>query len=93
MQLEDEENDFQEKNSDIVKDGPRDLKNISDEIAKNVQEILVYHTKNESVEKTEEKWSPKNTETDSTEAKTIKKIPFNASDGVKDVKGILVYKR
>ena len=93
MQLEDEENDYQKKNSDTVKDGPRDLKNVSDEITENVQEILVYQTIKESVEKSEEKWSNKNTETDSTEAKTIKKIPFNASDGVKDVKGILVYKR
>ena len=93
MQLEDEENDFQKKNSDTVKDGPRDLKNVSVEIAQNVQEILVYHTKKESVEKSKEKSSPKNTETDSTDGETAKKIPFNAWDGVKDVKGILVHKR
>ena len=66
IELQDEENDFQKKKSDTGKDSPEDSNNcdptakemplnVSDEIAKNVQEILVYHTKKESVDKLKEK--------------------------------------
>ena len=105
IELQDEENDFQKKKSDTGKDSPEDSNNcdptakemplnVSDEIAKNVQEILVYHTKKESVDKSEEKFSPNVTETDSTDAKTADEIPLNSSNEMtKEVKGILVYKR
>ena len=103
MELQDEENDLQKKKSETEKDSPENSNNstaeempvnLSDEIAKNVQEILVYHTKKESVDKSEEKFSPNVTETDSTDAKTADEVPLNSSNEMtKEVKGILVYKR
>ena len=98
MELQDQENDFQKKISEDSNNCDPTAKemplNVSDEIAKNVQEILVYHTKKESVDKSEEKFSTNVTETDSTDAKTADEIPLNSSiEMTKEVKGILVYKR
>ena len=74
MELQDQENDFQKKISEDSNNCDSTAKemplNVVDEIAKNVQEILVYHTKKESVDKSEEKFSTNVTETDSTDAKT-----------------------